>query len=144
MTLLSSAGERLDRCWPADWLENTNTSVLLLEAGPDYPDPANLPDEIKFGDTRFAEAEDSEHNWGLRGTITEEQGEIHVAQGKVIGGGVVHQRSGNARGLPEDFDSCLLSATMNGLMPRYCLSLENRSMISTFGMISMERKDQCR
>ena len=22
---------------------NTHTSVLLLEAGPDYPDPANLP-----------------------------------------------------------------------------------------------------
>ena len=25
--------------------ENAETSVLLLEAGPDYPDPANLPDE---------------------------------------------------------------------------------------------------
>jgi choline dehydrogenase-like flavoprotein len=27
---------------------NAHTSVLLLEAGPDYPDPANLPDEIKL------------------------------------------------------------------------------------------------
>ncbi len=43
--------------------ENPNTSVLLLEAGTDYPDPANLPDEIKFGGTRFAESPDSEHNW---------------------------------------------------------------------------------
>ena len=42
---------------------NTHTSVLLLEAGPDYPDPANVPDEIKFGHTRFAEAPDSQHNW---------------------------------------------------------------------------------
>jgi choline dehydrogenase-like flavoprotein len=50
---------------------NTHTSVLLLEAGPDYPDPANLPDEIKFGHTRFAEAPDSQHNWALRGIITE-------------------------------------------------------------------------
>ena len=33
--------------------ENANTSVLLLEAGPDYPDPAYLPDEIKFGHTKF-------------------------------------------------------------------------------------------
>jgi choline dehydrogenase len=33
---------------------NARTSVLLLEAGPDYPDPAYLPDEIKFGHTRFA------------------------------------------------------------------------------------------
>ena len=28
--------------------ENANTSVLLLEAGKDYPDPDNLPDEIKY------------------------------------------------------------------------------------------------
>ena len=60
--------------------ENASTSILLLEAGPDYPDPANLPDEIKFGRTRFAEAPDSEHNWALRGTIAEEQGEIHATR----------------------------------------------------------------
>ena len=85
--------------------ENANTSVLLLEAGPDYPDPANLPDEIKFGGTRFAESQDSEHNWALRGTITEEQGEIHVAQGRVIGGGSSINGQAMQRGLPEDFDA---------------------------------------
>ena len=84
---------------------NTHTSVLLLEAGPDYPDPANLPDEIKFGHTRFAEARDSQHNWALRGIITEEQGEIHVAQGKVIGGGSSINGQAMQRGFPEDFDS---------------------------------------
>ena len=85
--------------------ENANTSVLLLEAGPDYPDPANLPDEIKFGNTSFAESPESVHNWALRGTITEEQGEIHVAQGKVIGGGSSINGQAMQRGLPEDFDS---------------------------------------
>jgi choline dehydrogenase len=85
--------------------ENANTSVLLLEAGPDYPDPAHLPDEIKFGHTRFAEAQDGEHNWALRGTITEEQGEIHVAQGKVIGGGSSINGQAMQRGFPEDFDA---------------------------------------
>src|SRR5215467_11547623 len=80
-------------------------SVLLLEAGPDYTDPAHLPDEIKFGHTRYAEAQDSEHNWALRGTITEEQGEIHVAQGKVIGGGSSINGQAMQRGFPEDFDS---------------------------------------
>jgi choline dehydrogenase len=85
--------------------ENANSSVLLLEAGPDYPDPANLPDEIKFGHTRFAESPDSKHNWALRGTITEEQGEIHVAQGKVIGGGSSINGQAMQRGFPEDFDS---------------------------------------
>jgi predicted dehydrogenase (TIGR03970 family) len=84
---------------------DTNISVLLLEAGPDYPDPAALPDDIRFGHTRFAEAPDSQHNWALRGTITEEQGEIHVAQGKVIGGGSSINGQAMQRGFPEDFDS---------------------------------------
>ena len=85
--------------------ENTSTSVLLLEAGNDYPDFANLPDEVKFGHTRYAESPDSEHNWALRGTITEEQGESHVAQGKVIGGGSSINGQAMQRGFPEDFDS---------------------------------------
>ena len=84
---------------------NPETSVLLLEAGSDYPDPANLPDDIKFGHTRFAEAPDSQHNWALRGIITEEQGAIHVAQGKVIGGGSSINGQAMQRGFPEDFDS---------------------------------------
>jgi choline dehydrogenase len=84
---------------------NAHASVLLLEAGPDYPEPTQLPEEIKFGHTRFAEAQGSKHNWALRGTITEEQGEIHVAQGKVIGGGSSINGQAMQRGFPEDFDS---------------------------------------
>lgn len=84
---------------------DAETSVLLLEAGPDYADPAHLPDDVKFGHTRFAEAPDSLHNWALRGTITEEQGAIHVAQGKVIGGGSSINGQAMQRGFPEDFDS---------------------------------------
>jgi choline dehydrogenase len=84
---------------------DAQTSVLVLEAGPDYPDPANLPDDVKFGHTRFAEAPDSKHNWALRGTVTEEQGTIHVAQGKVIGGGSSINGQAMQRGFPEDFDS---------------------------------------
>lgn len=84
---------------------DAQTSVLLLEAGPDYPDPAHLPDDVKFGHTRFAEAPDSQHNWALRGTITEDQGAIHVAQGKVIGGGSSINGQAMQRGFPEDFDS---------------------------------------
>jgi predicted dehydrogenase (TIGR03970 family) len=80
-------------------------SVLLLEAGADYPDPAHLPDEIRFGHTRFAEAPDSPYNWALRGTITAEQGAIHVAQGRVIGGGSSINGQAMQRGFPEDFDS---------------------------------------
>ena len=85
--------------------ENPDISVLLLEAGADYPEPDHLPDEIKFGHTRYAEAPDSQHNWALRGTITEEQGKIHVAQGKVIGGGSSINGQAMQRGFPDDFDS---------------------------------------
>jgi choline dehydrogenase len=81
------------------------TSVLVLEAGPDYADPAHIPDDVKFGHTRFAEAPDSRHNWALRGTATEEQGPIHVAQGKVIGGGSSINGQAMQRGFPEDYDS---------------------------------------
>ena len=83
--------------------EDPFRSVLLLEAGPDYPDPALLPDELRYGHTRDAERQDGPHNWSLTGTITAEQGEIHVAQGKVIGGGSSINGQVLLRGLPEDF-----------------------------------------
>ncbi len=84
--------------------ENPKLSVLLLEAGPDYPDPENLPDDIRQGHTRTAEAPDSKHNWALSGILSEEQGPTHVAQGKVIGGGGSINGQVFLRGLPEDFD----------------------------------------
>ena len=84
--------------------ENPNLSVLLLEAGIDYPDPENLPDDIRLGHTRTAEAPDSKHNWALTGTLSEEQGPAHVAQGKVIGGGGSINGQVFLRGLPEDFE----------------------------------------
>lgn len=80
-------------------------SVLLLEAGTDYPDPERLPDEIRFGGTRYAESPESEHNWALRGSFTDEQQNVHVAQGKVIGGGSSINGQAMQRGFPEDYDS---------------------------------------
>ncbi|MEC8910674.1 MAG: mycofactocin system GMC family oxidoreductase MftG [Chloroflexota bacterium] len=84
--------------------EDPNTNVMLLEAGTDYPDITNLPHEIQYGHTRAAEEPGAEHNWSLQGTITEEQGEIHVAQGKVIGGGGSINGQVYLRGIPQDFD----------------------------------------
>ncbi|MDA1129013.1 MAG: mycofactocin system GMC family oxidoreductase MftG [Chloroflexi bacterium] len=84
--------------------EDPNTTVLLLEAGTDYPDLSKLPEEIQNGFSRDGEDKDNPHNWALRGTITEEQGEIHVAQGKVIGGGGSINGQVFLRGIPQDFD----------------------------------------
>ena len=36
--------------------EDVNTSVLLLEAGTDYPDPADLPEAVLQGHTRAGES----------------------------------------------------------------------------------------
>jgi len=123
--------------------ENENTSVLVLEAGPDYPDPNNIPDEIKWGGTRYAEAQDSEHNWALRGTITEEQGEIHVAQGHVIGGGSSINGQAMNGDCPRTLKPGQPSAMMNGPTPRYCRSSENPNMIWTFATTSMALMAQC-
>ena len=84
--------------------EDPGVAALLLEAGPDYPDPENLPDDIRLGHTRAAEAPESRHNWALRGVLSEEQGPSHVAQGKVIGGGGSINGQVFLRWLPEDFD----------------------------------------
>ena len=89
----------------ASRLAEQDKSVLLLEAGPDYPDPNNLPDDIKLGRITVDDDEDSIHNWAFRGTGTEERGEIHVAQGKVIGGSGSINGQTFLRGIPEDFDT---------------------------------------
>ncbi len=84
--------------------ENPNLSVLLLEAGPHYPDFEHLTDDLKFGETRAGEADGAPHNWAMRGIINPVQGEIHVAEGKVVGGSGAINGQLFLRGLPEDYD----------------------------------------
>ena len=84
--------------------EDPRRSVLLLEAGADYPTLDVLPEPLKYGHTRAAEAENSPHNWALQGTITPLQGAIHVAQGKVVGGSGAINGQVMLRGLLEDFE----------------------------------------
>ena len=85
--------------------EDSGRSVLLLEAGPDYPDPETLPEAVRDGGSSAGEAEDSPISWSLRGTINPERGEINVAQGKVIGGSGSINGQIYLRGLPEDFEN---------------------------------------
>ena len=84
--------------------EDPNLSVLLLEAGPHYPDFQHLTDDLKYGETRDAEAEGAPHNWAMRGVINPVQGEIHVAEGKVVGGSGAINGQVFLRGLPDDHD----------------------------------------
>ena len=85
--------------------EDDNRSVLLLEAGQDYPDPQTLPDAVRNGGSNAGEQVDSPVSWSLTGTINPERGEINVAQGKVIGGSGSINGQVYLRGLPEDFEN---------------------------------------
>jgi len=67
--------------------EDSGKSVLLLEAGPDYPDFDLLPDELKFGYDPITSYQGPRHNWSFKGMATNNPGrEIPVPRGKVIGG----------------------------------------------------------
>ena len=62
--------------------EDPNISVLLLEAGPDYPDFESLPEEIKFGYSSGADATVSDkHNWKFTGKANDVAEPLLVPRG---------------------------------------------------------------
>ena len=85
--------------------EDPNRSVLLLEAGADYPNFENLPEEVKFGYATEADVMTSDHNWQFVGKGTEEAPEMMVPRGKVTGGSSAINGQVFLRGVPEDYDT---------------------------------------
>ena len=85
--------------------EDTGRSVLLLEAGPDYPDFEHLPDGIKKGNSpwRSAYAPDA-HTWGYVATATPDRPPFPLPRGKVTGGSSAINGQVFFRGIPEDYD----------------------------------------
>ena len=85
--------------------EDPGRSVLLLEAGPDYPDFDTLPDDVKYGYSPTASEMGAPHNWSFVGTATPAQpNEIAVPRGKVMGGTSAINGQVFLRGVPEDYD----------------------------------------
>ncbi len=97
--------------------EDPGVSVLLLEAGPDYPDFQHLPDDVKFGygtgESRpslrtFAGHPmyllESRHSWQYVARATNAYPDMSVPRGKVTGGSSAINSSAFYRGDPEDFD----------------------------------------
>ena len=84
--------------------EDPNRSVLLLEAGPDYPDLDLMPDEIKHDHNQRASEADAPHNWSFQGT-TDPEGvrTAAVARGKVLGGHQRHQPPDLPQGIARGF-----------------------------------------
>ena len=85
--------------------EDPNRSVLLLEAGPDYPDFENLPEEVKFGYATETDIMTSDHNWQFLGKATETAAPMMVPRGRVTGGSSAINGQVFLRGVPEDYDS---------------------------------------
>ncbi len=88
--------------------EDPARSVLLLEAGPDFPDFAQLPNMLKLGWGMVnleARAAGSPYNWSFTGKATPDQDPMPVPRGKVLGGSSAINGQTFIRGAPEDFDT---------------------------------------
>ena len=85
--------------------EDPHRSVLLLEAGPDYPDFEHLPGEVKFGYATEIDIMTSDHNWQFTGKATDQAAPMMVPRGKVTGGSSAINGQVFLRGVPEDYDS---------------------------------------
>ena len=83
--------------------ENPSRSVLLLEAGPDYAEIEDLPDEVKFGYATTTDVMVSDHNWQFMGKATDTAEPMMVPRGKVTGGSSAINGQMFLRGVPEDY-----------------------------------------
>ena len=85
--------------------EDANRSVLLLEAGPDYPEYEHYPDDLKYGYKPDASAQGAPHNWTWWAQGSPEQTDLLPApRGKVVGGTSAINGQVLLRGVPEDYD----------------------------------------
>ncbi len=83
--------------------EDPDRSVLLLEAGPDYPEFEQLPDDLKLGNNIWLSAY-GPHNWGYTAQMTAEQPSLTIPRGKATGGSSAVNGQVLFRGIPEDYD----------------------------------------
>lgn len=79
--------------------ENPNQTVLLLEAGPDYPDLAATPFDLRNSHNNSYR----DHDWQLLYEPTEGR-EQFFPRGRVTGGSSAVNTTIALRGMPEDYD----------------------------------------
>lgn len=78
-------------------------SVLLLEAGPDHPDPATRPEVLTYARIAGPDVLAGPYSW--RSTATSADGvTFPVARGRVTGGSSAISGPTLLRGVPEDYD----------------------------------------
>ena len=79
--------------------ENPDRSILLLEAGPDYPDLNALPQDLSLGIRASLDA----HDWHWQGEAVAGRS-VSYPRGKVTGGSSAVNGIVAIRGVPEDYD----------------------------------------
>jgi choline dehydrogenase len=82
--------------------EDPARSVLLLEAGPDYPTLEALPDDLKYGYGTPSGILTGSHDWGYTSEATPVARQP-VPRGRVTGGSSTVNAQVFLRGVPEDF-----------------------------------------
>ena len=91
--------------------EDPARSVLLLEAGPDYPSFDEMPEEINYGYGNTADVAAtafgrySKHDWNFVARATDQAPPMAVPRGKLTGGSSAVNAQIFLRGLPDDYDS---------------------------------------
>ena len=84
--------------------EDPEKSVLLIEAGPDYPDIESTPNEVREGRSTGADIITKDHNWQFMGNPSPLAKPMAVPRGKVVGGSSAINGQVFLRGMPEDYD----------------------------------------
>lgn len=80
--------------------EDPTISVLLLEAGPDYPDPVQVPSDLVDGGRNSM----IHHDWGFIHKPNFRSGIFPFPRGKVVGGSSAVNTCIGLRGQPYDYD----------------------------------------
>src|SRR5215210_9170073 len=108
--------------------EDPDRSVLLIEAGPDYPNIDSLPSEVKYGYATATDIMTSDHNWQFVGRGTPTATDVLIPRGKVTGGSSAINGQVFLRGVPEDYNSWAAMGNnqwgFQELLPYFC-KLEN-------------------
>lgn len=82
--------------------EDPARSVLLIEAGPDYPDSRTLPDDIRLAYGSPSGIVAKTHDWDYTARAAHQT--EHIIRGKIVGGSGAVNAQIYLWGLPYDFD----------------------------------------
>lgn len=110
--------------------EDSDRTVQLLEAGPDFPTLAELPEEIRYAYGRdsdlwaLAFGESTRFGWGYTAQSAPIADPMFVPRGKIVGGSSAVNATIFLRGVPEDYDGWAAAGnnrwSFEQLLPAFC------------------------